>query len=90
MKTIRIQDMEDGLRYIVTKGTSCGTLQKGDHVQKHINDDISCREAGGWLENSSTRRWKATVTLDTDFYNRQIARASKEIEGAKAIMERHA
>lgn len=91
MKTIRIQDMEEGLRYVVTKGTSCATLQKGDHLRKRANGNIECREAMGWIEGGeSIRRWRATVTLDTDFYNRQIARASKEIEDAKAIMERHA
>lgn len=90
MNPIRIQDMEEGIRYIVVNGTSCGTLQKGDHVWRLENGDIACREAGGWIENNSTRRWKATVSLDAGFYQKQIAKARETIATAEAALERHA
>lgn len=91
MKTIRIQDMEEQIQYIVVKGTSCRTVQKGDHLRKRANGNIECREAQGWIEGGeSIRRWRAMVTLDTDFYTNRIAWAMADIAKSKAILERHA
>lgn len=86
MKLIPLKEMLPGVRYIVAKGTSCKTLQKGDHIKRGPNGDIDCIEAGGWLENSACRRFRALVQLDTEFYRYRIQKCREEIQNAKHLL----
>lgn len=86
MKLLKFSEMVPGVRYIVTKGTACKTLQQGDHVKRGPNGDVDCIEAGGWLENSSARRFRALVALDTAFYEHRIQKCCEEIEAAERLL----
>ena len=87
MKIIRIQDMVPGVRYIVAKGTSCKTLQQGDHVWGYENGDLACLEARGWLEPGTVAKSRSICCLDTNHYRKRIEKCREEIAEAERLIK---
>ena len=92
--TETLKTMEPGFRYIVTKGSECGTFQTGDGVTKcpnyfdHKTEDIMCQPieggGGGWLEESEWSEFTdLIVKIDAEYYKEKTAR----LKAALAILE---
>ena len=62
-------------RYIVTKGSACGTLKKGDHISVYSDGTVGCVEVGGWLSKEDAKIVMAEVEHkpDIDYYSRIMA-----------------
>lgn len=67
---MRLSEMVEGTRYIVTKG-SRGTLRKGDHIKLLNDGTLACFEAGGWLEHSEWKHLKTEVVVDRAYHRAQ-------------------
>lgn len=76
---MKLSYVKDGVPYVVTKGTGCGTLRKGDRVRMS-SGDLVCVEAEGWLKKGSWEGLGATVEVDKEAITENI----KKLEGEKA------
>jgi len=57
---MKLYDAKEGMRYVVSKGTRCGTLQKGDRIRIE-KGDLICNQAGGWLPEGEWSTLKAEI-----------------------------
>jgi hypothetical protein len=67
-KTLKLSKIIENEIYFVTKGTKCGTLQKGDRIRVEKGDLIN-KNAGGWLvkgdwENLDAEIISANMMID--------------------------
>lgn len=77
--------MRLGMRYIVTKGSSEGTFQVGDHISLNKNGAVSCIEAQGWIEAVYVSAAMAGVEYEPD-----RAWAKRQLERAERIAKEYA
>jgi len=76
-----------GIPYVVTRGSDDGTFKDGDHICLQRNGDLSCREAGGWLNAADVPDviQGMQCKADTEAIAKRIAKAETEI----AMLSRH-
>jgi hypothetical protein len=93
---MKLKDMRRGIRYVVTRGQSRGTLRAGDHVW--INEKycgLDCKEAGGWIDKEDFERMqrdgrvKTEVELDVGYYRKRIAAMAEETVRCQNILDGH-
>ncbi len=58
--------MQPNIRYIVTKGTPCNTLQVGDIVYLMTDGTLVNKTAGGWLSVDGVKRLLPQVKMKVD------------------------
>lgn len=81
--------MKVGLRYVVTKASDDGTFNVGDHIWPEQDGSISCREAGGWVDEADVPEAIKGVetTIDREWANTKLAGLSKEYNDLVALLE---
>ena len=76
------------VHYLITKGSDCKTLVKGDHVYLEENGDLICIEARGWLEKETAESVMKSVEyeLDTEWRQREIDKCQKRLKWLMEIL----
>lgn len=65
MKTL-LKDAVKNIRYVITKGTKCGTFQKGDHIKVMEDGSVLSREGQGWQNPEDITELVGLVELEID------------------------
>ena len=71
-----LQDVRKNGHYVITKGSSCETLQKGDRVIIQCSGRLMlCGYIGGWLEYDEWKGLSVEVDVDVVYYQDLASRA---------------
>lgn len=70
------------VRYIVTKGTPCGTLQVGDKVSLNDDGTLSDYQANGWLDAdvADTLIKEIEYEIDEEYYKNKVDKAKTNLK----------
>ena len=63
---IRIAEMAPGVRYVITRGSPCKSIRKGDHARIYSDGTLGIAEARGWLEPADVAEIGANVRAVVD------------------------
>lgn len=75
-----LQDVRKNGHYVITKGSSCETLQKGDRVIIQCSGRLMlCGYIGGWLEYDEWKGLSVEVDVDVSYYKCEIRKAMDSI-----------
>ena len=82
-----LQNIKKNGHYIITKGTSCKTLQKGDRVIIQCSGRLMlCGYIGGWLEYDEWKDLSAEVDVDVAYYKGEIRKAMDYMAKCKDML----
>ena len=78
---MQLNEMKTGVRYLVTCGSDCGTLQQGDHIRLLSTGDILCSEAAGWIETQNVKELHGVeVEIDYEWIERRRIKLINELD----------
>lgn len=74
-------EMKPGIRYVVTGGSTDGTIVAGDHVWLDDDGALICREAGGWIapKDVESATTGAEVEIDFGWLDQRAAKLDSEL-----------
>jgi hypothetical protein len=75
-------EMKVWRRYIVTKGSTDGTFEVGDHISLNPDGSINCIEAQGWIEADDVASATEGMEVETDleWYGRRKQKLLDEVD----------